>query len=113
MASFQEKVYPVRKSKKVSNKKEKSKFSNGVYKIVKKIPRGEVLNYKQVARAVGLPRAFRAVGNALNKNTDIKIPCHRVVKSNGSVGGYRHGQKKKIALLRKEGIMIYHGKVTS
>lgn len=81
-------------------------FQEKVYRVVKNIPRGNVLTYKQVARAVGSPRAFRAVGNALNKNSDRKIPCHRVVCSDGKVGGYRHGTKKKIALLKKEGVII-------
>lgn len=88
-------------------------FTEKVYGIVKKIPRGKVMTYRAVANLARCPWAFRAVGNILNKNTNPAIPCHRVVKSDGSVGGYQRGQKKKIALLRKEGVMIYHGKVTS
>jgi len=78
-----------------------------VYEIVKKIPKGKVLNYKQVAQLTGFPRAWRAVGNILNKNPDPKtIPCHRVIKSDGKIGGYKNGVKKKIALLKKEGLKI-------
>jgi len=78
-----------------------------VYETVKKIPKGKVLNYKQVAQLTGSPRAWRAVGNILNKNPDPKtIPCHRVIKSDGKIGGYKNGVKKKIALLKKEGLKI-------
>ncbi len=64
--------------------------------------------YKTIAKAAGNPAAFRAVGNILNKYdiSEIKIPCHRVVKSSGEAGGYRYGIKKKVALLKKEGVVI-------
>ena len=81
-----------------------SKFKKKVYQIVKKIPRGKVLTYKEVAKIAGFPRTWRAVGNVLNKNYDSKVPCHRVIKSNGGIGGYNRGIKKKMALLKKEGI---------
>ena len=87
-------------------------FQEKIYKVVKKILRGEVLTYKQVAKAVGSPRAFRAVGNILNKNIDSEVPCHRVVRSDGKVGGYRYGQGRKIALLEKEGVSIKKQKIT-
>lgn len=81
-------------------------FQEKVYSAVKKIPKGEVRTYKQIARAIGHPRAFRAVGNALNKNPDLKtIPCHRVVRSDGKIGGYRGGVKKKRTLLLLEGAL--------
>jgi len=86
-------------------------FQEKIYEVVKEIPRGGVLTYKQVAAATGYPRAFRAVGNALNKNTDIKIPCHRVVRSDGSIGGYRQGSKQKAYLLKKEGVLMKNGTV--
>jgi len=92
----------------------KSDFQKKVLEAVKKIPKGEVLTYKTIAKKIGKPRAWRAVGNILNKNKDPKIPCYRVIRSNGRVGGYRYGIKKKIALLKKEGIIIdSHGKITS
>ena len=69
------------------------------------------MTYKQVAGAIGHRGAFRAVGNALNKNPDIKhIPCHRVIKSDGNVGGYRKGVKKKLSLLKEEGVLFKNGK---
>jgi AraC family transcriptional regulator, regulatory protein of adaptative response / methylated-DNA-[protein]-cysteine methyltransferase len=80
-------------------------FQQKVYKEVKKIPKGETRTYKQIAEAIGSPRAYRAVGTALNKNPDLAaIPCHRVVRSDGRVGGYRFGTKKKQKLLRREGV---------
>ncbi|MBI5728928.1 MAG: MGMT family protein [Candidatus Magasanikbacteria bacterium] len=77
-------------------------FQHKVFAVVKKIPRGKVLTYQQVAEKIGEPRAARAVGNALNKNYDPAIPCHRVVRSDGSPGGYNRGAKKKIKILQKE-----------
>lgn len=89
-------------------------FQQRVYEVVKEIPRGSILSYGEVARKIGYPKAYRAVGNALNKNPDSKtIPCHRVVKSNGKIGGFKGGTKKKIILLKKEGLIIANGKVTS
>lgn len=81
-------------------------FQKRVYEVVKKIPKGKVLTYKIVAKLAGRPRDWRAVGNILNKNKDPKIPCHRVIKSNGEIGGYKGGTKKKIYLLKREGIII-------
>lgn len=80
-------------------------FKEKVYAVVKKIPRGEVLTYKQVAKRVGKPLAFRAVGNVLNKNKDPKVPCHRVIRSDGKIGGYRDGGLFKIKRLREEGYL--------
>lgn len=61
------------------------------------------MTYAEVARVVGKPRAYRAVGNALKKNHNPKIPCHRVIRSDGKIGGYNRGAKVKLALLKKEG----------
>lgn len=77
-----------------------------VYDVVKKIPKGRVLTYKKVAKLAGRPRAWRAVGNILNKNHDPKIPCHRVIRSDGKTGGYNRGTNKKKYLLCKEGVLI-------
>src|SRR3989338_1532336 len=88
------------------------KFSESVLRLAAKIPKGKVATYRQIAVALGKPNAFRAVGNALNKNPNlIKIPCHRIVKSNGEVGNYASGAKRKIALLKEEGIEIKNGKI--
>lgn len=77
-------------------------FQEKVFEVVKKIPVGGFLTYKEVAKLAGKPRAWRAVGNILNKNQNLKIPCHRVIRSDGRVGGYREGRKKKIILLKKK-----------
>ena len=84
----------------------KQTFKEKVYNEVKKIPKGKVLTYKQVAEKIDHPKAYRAVGNALNKNRDKNVPCHRVVKSNGQSGGYYKGTNKKKKILRSEGIKI-------
>lgn len=87
-------------------------FSNAVYNITKKIPQGKVTTYKSIAVSVGLPQASRAVANVLAQNFDPKIPCHRVVRSDGSVGGYnRGGIRAKQFLLKKEGVEIKNGKI--
>lgn len=82
----------------------KRNFREKVFEVVKKIPPGEVLSYKEVASRARRPQAFRAVGNILNKNRDPQIPCHRVIRSDGKLGGYNKGEKIKRALLKKEGV---------
>lgn len=77
-------------------------FKDKVLKIVAKIPKGKVLSYKKVAELAGRPKAWRAVGNILNKNRNPQIPCHRVIRSDGKLGGYNRGAKFKRALLKKE-----------
>jgi len=87
-------------------------FNEKCYDVLRKVPRGRVTTYGGLARAVGKPRAARAVGNAMKKSPGIpNVPCHRVVKSNGEVGGFNRGNKKKIEMLRKEGVEIIRGKV--
>ena len=78
-------------------------FKIKVLKIVKKIPKGKVLTYKEVGRRAGRPLAYRAVGNILSRNFDSKISCHRVIRSDGQPGGYNRGPKQKKILLKKEG----------
>ena len=76
---------------------------------MRKIPRGSVKTYAQVAKAIGKPLAVRAVANAIGKNPYApKIPCHRVIRSDGSLGGYsgKGGVKTKRFLLQKEGITL-------
>jgi len=89
-------------------------FQEKVYKICKKIPKGKVTTYLQIARK--LKNNPRSIGNALNKNPYSfmkkgKVPCHRVIKSNGVVGGFAYGTNSKIKLLKKEGIKIKDNKV--
>jgi len=81
---------------------EMSDFAKKVLKIVAKIPNGKTLSYKEVARRAGKPKAYRAVGNILNKNYNLRIPCHRVIYSDGKIGGYNRGVKNKIRLLKNE-----------
>jgi len=82
-------------------------FPQQVYRLTALIPKGKISTYQEIARALGNPRTARAVGNALNKNPYApQVPCHRVIKSNGEVGGFASGSQKKIALLEKEGITI-------
>ena len=86
-----------------------TKFQLKVWNYLKKIPRGKVKTYSQIAIAIGKPKAVRAVGNAVGKNPfPIKIPCHRVIRSDGSMGGYSGpgGVAKKIRLLKKEKAII-------
>ncbi len=80
-------------------------FTEKVYEVVKKIPKGKVLTYMQVAKKAGNAKAFRAVGNILNKNYNPNIPCHRVIRSDGTVGGYNRGVSKKKDILKKEGAL--------
>lgn len=87
-------------------------FQEKVLSAIKKIPRGKVATYALIARWAGKPKAYRAAGNALRINPySPQAPCHRVVKSDGSLGGYAGGVKKKIALLEKEGVSVKGGKV--
>jgi len=77
-------------------------FQEKVYDVVRRIPSGETMSYRQVAQKAGRPKAWRAVGNILNKNTDPGIPCHRVIRSDGSLGGYNRGVRIKKKLLKNE-----------
>ena len=87
-------------------------FKEKVLNQTKKIPKGKITTYKEIARAIGKLKASRAAGNALNKNPYApKVPCHRVVKSTGEVGGYAKGINKKTEILEKEGIKIKNKKV--
>jgi len=86
-------------------------FNEKVYGVVRKIPRGRVTTYREITRVIGRPRAARAVGNALNKNPYRSVPCHRVVCSDGKVGGYARGVRKKEKLLRSEGVVVTRSKI--
>lgn len=80
-------------------------FKDAVYAVVSRIPKGKVLTYKEVATLAGSPRAYRAVGNILNKNYNPQIPCHRVVRSDGTPGGYNRGSEMKRKRLTQEGVI--------
>jgi O-6-methylguanine DNA methyltransferase len=87
-------------------------FKDRVLTIVKKIQKGKTMTYKQVATKAGNPNAARAIGAYMSKNTDKTIPCHRVVRSDGKMGGYnglqgkKTGPEAKRSLLRNEGAKI-------
>lgn len=77
-------------------------FAEKVLNVTKNIAKGDTLTYKQVAERAGSPLAYRAVGNILKKNYNKSIPCHRVIRSDGSFGGYNRGADLKKRILEKE-----------
>lgn len=80
-------------------------FSEKALAVVRRIPRGETMTYGEVARRAGSPHAARAVGSLMRKNHDPSVPCHRVIRSDGTFGEYnRGGPEAKRRLLRAEGI---------
>lgn len=86
-------------------------FREKVLERVSEIPEGKVATYGQIARAIGKPDASRAVGNVLANNPDpVNIPCHRVIRSDGRLGGYS-GSRDKEKLLEKEGVQVDNGRV--
>ncbi len=87
-------------------------FSTKVYKKLLKVPKGKVTTYGDLARAIGLKNGQRLIGIIMKNNPfPVIIPCHRVVKSNGEIGGYAYGEKIKSNILSKEGIIIKDGKI--
>lgn len=89
-----------------------SVFTEQVWRATSLIPRGKITTYRNIARRIGRPGAYRAVGNALNSNPKAPaVPCHRVVKSDGRLGGYARGVKAKIRLLLAEGIRSEKGRI--
>ncbi|MBU0536468.1 MAG: MGMT family protein [Nanoarchaeota archaeon] len=90
-------------------------FNEKVLALTRKIPKSRVTTYKLIAKKLNT-KAYRAVGNALNRNphgflSGGNVPCHRVVRSDGTVGGFAHGTPKKISMLKKEGVRIKNNKV--
>ncbi len=87
-------------------------FSEKCYNLIKKIPKGKVTTYKEIAKTLK-SKGYRAVGNAMNKNPhDTKVyPCHRVISSSGYVGGYAKGTSEKIKILKIEGVEIANNKI--
>lgn len=83
-----------------------------VYKKLLKVPKGKVTTYGELAKAVGLKNGQRAIGHIMNRNPfPVIIPCHRVVKSDGKIGGYFYGQEVKTKMLSDEGIVVRDGKI--
>ena len=82
------------------------KFDQRCYDLLLQIPKGKVTTYREIAHALGT-KAYRAVGQAMNRNPNlVRVPCHRVVKSNGEVGGYARGLSRKMELLKQEGVEV-------
>jgi methylated-DNA-[protein]-cysteine S-methyltransferase len=103
-----------RKSKDVSSKnvlREPTRFELLCYDILCQVPKGKVTTYQLLAKAMKT-RGARAVGNALNKNPFApKVPCHRVVRSDGSLGGFANGAEEKKKLLVREGVRVHGDKI--
>lgn len=89
-------------------------FAKAVFEVTKKVPRGRVTTYGEIGRIIGKAKAGRAIGNALNKNPYAPaVPCHRVVKTDGGVGGFSRGVKAKIKILAGEGIKVKKDKIVN
>jgi len=89
------------------------KLAQKVYSLINKIPKGKITTYKELGKRLKT-KAYRAIGQALKKNPNApQVPCHRVVCSDGKVGGYqgKKNNSKKIGLLKKEGIIVEKGKI--
>ncbi|HWB33847.1 MAG TPA: MGMT family protein [Candidatus Paceibacterota bacterium] len=98
---------PSSKSRTAAKAAPMSAFRKRVLAVVSKIPKGQVMTYAMVAKKAGNPRASRAVGYYMSQNYDPKVPCHRVIRTDGTIGNYnRGGEKAKRALLKKEGAIL-------
>ncbi len=86
-------------------------FSQKVWEVVCAIPKGQVLTYAEVAKRAGFFGGARAVGTLMKKNFDGTRPCHRVIRSDGTLGQYNRGAKNKERILRSEGVVIQDGRV--
>src|SRR5829696_6449278 len=89
----------------------KSDFAARVRSVVRRIPRGRVATYGDVAAAAGRPRAHRAVGNIMRETGDSSVPCHRVIAAGGKLGGYGRDVFAKRALLLADGVIVSNGRV--
>ena len=88
-------------------------LSTKVYRQLLRVPEGKVTTYGDLAKAVGLDNGQRVIGMIMKKNPfPVIVPCHRVVKSDGKIGGYVYGERVKSQMLTKEGIKIKDGKIT-
>ncbi|MEM4272638.1 MAG: MGMT family protein [Candidatus Bilamarchaeaceae archaeon] len=90
-----------------------TEFEKNVYSACRRIGKGRVSTYSEIAKAIGKPGACRAVGNALKKNRNANVPCHRVVRSDGRIGGFARGSREKERILGDEGIAVKKGKITN
>lgn len=88
------------------------KLEDKVYKKLLEVPSGMVTTYGELAKSVGLKNGQRVIGRIMNKNPyPVIVPCHRVIKSDGKIGGYAWGEKIKTNMLSKEGVKIKNGKI--
>ena len=87
-------------------------LSTRVYKKLLQVPKGKITTYGELSKAVGLKNGQRAIGMIMKKNPfPVIVPCHRVVKSDGKIGGYAYGERVKYRMLANEGIKIKDGKI--
>ena len=87
-------------------------LSTKVYRQLLRVPEGKVTTYGDLAKAVGLDNGQRVIGMIMKKNPfPVIVPCHRVIKSDGKIGGYVYGERVKSHMLLKEGIKIKNGKI--
>ena len=83
-----------------------------IYKKLLEVPKGKITTYGELAKAVGLKNGQRTIGQIMNKNPyPVIIPCHRVIRSDGNIGGYAYGEEIKSNMLTREGIIIKNGKI--
>ena len=88
------------------------KLEEKVYRKLLAVPKGKITTYGELAKAVGLKNGQRTIGKIMNKNPyPVIVPCHRVIKSDGKIGGYAWGEKVKAKMLSNEGIKIKNGKI--
>jgi len=88
------------------------KLEEKVYKKLLEVPKGKITTYGELAKGIGLKNGQRVIGKIMNKNPyPVIVPCHRVIKSDGKIGGYAWGEKVKAKMLLNEGIKIKNGKI--
>ncbi len=88
------------------------KLEEKVYKKLLEVPKGKITTYGELAKVIGLKNGQRVIGKIMNKNPyPVIVPCHRVIKSDGKIGGYAWGEKVKAKMLLNEGIKIKNGKI--
>jgi methylated-DNA-[protein]-cysteine S-methyltransferase len=86
-------------------------FNERCYAVLRKVPKGKVTTYKEIAKVLN-SKGYRAVGNAMNKNPYApEVACHRVINSDGTLGGFASGVKNKISMLKKEGVEIIDNRI--
>jgi methylated-DNA-[protein]-cysteine S-methyltransferase len=89
----------------------KTSFNERCYAFLRQVPKGKVTTYQSLAHALGT-KAYRSVGNALHVNPYApQVPCHRVIKADGSLGGFAHGLQIKKEMLQQEGVTLVNNRV--